>query len=102
MTAAKGIEISHPKCDVPLVLYVPAEDHDAYDISKYFNQAVNYIHECLKKTNILVHCLAGVSRSVSLVLAYLIKHKQMTYEQAYQAVKCKRKIVLIDLCLDPS
>jgi protein-tyrosine phosphatase len=27
----------------------------------------------------MVHCLAGVSRSVSLVLAYLIKHKNMGY-----------------------
>jgi protein-tyrosine phosphatase len=42
---------------------------------------------------ILVHCMAGVSRSVSLVIAYLIKHKDMNYEAAYTLVKSRRKIV---------
>lgn len=37
--------------------------------------------------------MAGVSRSVSLVLAYLIKHKDMRYEEAYSHVKSRRKIV---------
>ncbi len=78
-------------------MYVPADDHDSFDISKYFNQSINFIHDCLQKTNILVHCLAGVSRSVSLVLAYLIKHKNMSYEVAYQTVKSKRKIVKFNL-----
>jgi len=41
----------------------------------------------------MVHCLAGVSRSVSLVLAYLIKHKGLTYNKAYDYVKAKRKII---------
>lgn len=45
----------------------------------HFDTAINFIHESLKETNILVHCMAGVSRSVTLVLAYLIKHKGMAY-----------------------
>lgn len=44
-------------------------------------------------SQILVHCIAGVSRSVSIVLAYLIRDKGMSYEQAYQCVKSRRSIV---------
>lgn len=41
--------------------------------------------------------MAGISRSVTLVLAYLMKHHNMTYDQAFQTVRRKRKIVLIYL-----
>ena len=38
--------------------------------------------------------MAGVSRSVSLLLAYLIKQKNMKYNDAYDLVKRKRRIVV--------
>ena len=41
----------------------------------------------------MVHCLAGVSRSVSFVIAYFIKYQGMSYQQAYQLVKSKRRII---------
>jgi len=93
LTAAKGIEINHPRQDIPYTLYVPADDHESFDISRYFNQAAGFIHDCVQKTNIMVHCLAGVSRSVSLVLAYLIKYRGMNYSTAYERVKSKRRII---------
>lgn len=43
---------------------------------------------------VLAHCIAGVSRSVSMVLAYFIKHHGMEYEEAYRLIKSKRKIVV--------
>lgn len=42
-----------------------------------------------------MHCIAGVSRSVSMVLAYFIREHGMTYQQAYYHVKSHRKIVLL-------
>jgi|688.fasta_scaffold56197_5 protein-tyrosine phosphatase len=50
----------------------------------------------------MVHCLAGVSRSVCLVLAFFIKCKGFSYEEAYNLVKIKRSIVIISLNVDPS
>lgn len=79
MTAAASINLSHTKNDVPFYKKVPGEDHEKFDLSKYFDESVNFIENSLKTTNILVHCMAGVSRSVSLVLAYFIKVKGMTY-----------------------
>ena len=42
---------------------------------------------------ILVHCLAGISRSVTVTVAYLMQKEQMTLNQAYDHVKrCKPNI----------
>lgn len=66
-------------------------------MSKFFNQSISFIKEALEKTNILVHCLAGVSRSVSLVMAYFIKYHNMNYDGVYSKIKSRRKIVYINL-----
>jgi protein-tyrosine phosphatase len=41
----------------------------------------------------LVHCVAGVSRSASLCIVYLMKHDNLTLRQAYQHVKSARPII---------
>lgn len=74
-------------------MHVPGEDHERFDLTKYFDKSIDFIDNSLKQTNILVHCMAGISRSVTLVLAYLMKHHKMTYDQAFQVVRRKRKIV---------
>ena len=40
--------------------------------------------------SVLVHCVQGVSRSVSMVIAYLMKHKKWSYDQALAFVRSKR------------
>lgn len=40
LTAAKGIKTNHPKYDIPYYLYVPAEDHEKFDLSEYFEKSV--------------------------------------------------------------
>ena len=94
LTSAKGVFLNHPKQDVPHHLYIPGEDHERFDLSKYFDQAADWIKQKLEESNVLVHCLAGVSRSVSLVIAYFIKHKNMNFEDAFFMIKSRRKIVL--------
>ena len=41
----------------------------------------------------LVHCHAGVSRSATIVMAYLIATNDWTVEQAFNFLKSKREII---------
>ena len=38
----------------------------------------------------LVHCNAGVSRSATFVIAYLMQHEGMSFEQAFRYLRTKR------------
>ena len=42
---------------------------------------------------ILVHCAAGVSRSASFVIAYLMGKKNMSFDEAFEHTKERRKII---------
>ena len=46
-----------------------------------------------QRTNVLVHCMAGVSRSATLVIAYLMKSRNVSFNEAFAIVKSKRKLV---------
>lgn len=93
LTSCKGHEVTHPKHLVPYSLYIPGEDHEGFDLSRFFSQAASFIKDCLGRTNLMVHCLGGVSRSVTLVLAYFIRDCGMGFQEAFDRVKSRRKII---------
>ncbi|XP_064486913.1 dual specificity protein phosphatase 7-like isoform X1 [Ornithodoros turicata] len=70
---------------------IPIEDHWSQNLSSFFPQAIAFIDEARqKRVGVLVHCLAGVSRSVTVTLAYLMQKHKMPLNDAYDFVK-KRK-----------
>lgn len=55
--------------------------------------AYHFINTAVKNNeNILVHCMAGISRSVSMVIYYLMKKNKIDYDTAFNFVKNKRTI----------
>jgi len=75
-------------------LVVPLWDSDVSNIHQFFGKAGEIIDTTEKsKGTVLVHCVAGISRSTTLVLAYLMKYKNMSLKDAYNLVKSKRKII---------
>lgn len=52
------------------------EDDRTRDIKQYFMICIDIIKECVNNNkNILIHCMNGVSRSVSIIISYLIYSK---------------------------
>uniref|UniRef100_A0A3B5LDS8 Dual specificity protein phosphatase n=1 Tax=Xiphophorus couchianus TaxID=32473 RepID=A0A3B5LDS8_9TELE len=66
---------------------VPADDSPSFDLSRYFLPTAEYIHNSLNANGVLVHCAVGVSRSASLVLAYLMIYHSYTLLAAINKVK---------------
>jgi protein-tyrosine phosphatase len=64
------------------------DDESSENISEYFDRFVKLIDDNPTK-HILVHCQNSVSRSVTLVLAYLIKDGK-TLVEAFEYLKSKR------------
>src|SRR5579883_2881879 len=73
-------------------LSCPINDDSDENISAYFDVASDFIEQMRNEgRNILVHCRGGVSRSPTIVLAYLIKYRDMDLQQAFTLVrKCRR------------
>eukprot|EP00669_Euglena_mutabilis_P005566 TRINITY_DN17073_c0_g1_i1.p1 TRINITY_DN17073_c0_g1~~TRINITY_DN17073_c0_g1_i1.p1 ORF type:complete len:182 (+),score=8.89 TRINITY_DN17073_c0_g1_i1:82-546(+) len=61
------------------------------DISGHFASSATFIDEVVGSGKaVLVHCLVGASRSVSIVLAYLVAHRGMALRDAWRHVKERR------------
>ena len=72
---------------------VPVDDGEVDDISIYFDEVSDKIHECHESGgNCVVHCMAGASRSTTLVLAYLMKYEKMPLKYAYTSVRKRRRM----------
>ncbi|KAG9342579.1 hypothetical protein JZ751_016005 [Albula glossodonta] len=73
---------------------IPVEDNHKEDISSWFIEAIEYI-DSVKDSNgrVLVHCQAGISRSATICLAYLMKRKRVRLEEAFEFVKQRRSII---------
>ncbi|KAM4607472.1 uncharacterized protein ACJ7VT_015711 [Polymixia lowei] len=73
---------------------IPAEDSDHFDLSQHFKPAADFIHKALKSKDgkVLVHCIMGVSRSATLVLAFLMLRRRQSLSDALEHVIQRRAV----------
>ncbi|CAF2307249.1 unnamed protein product [Rotaria sp. Silwood2] len=75
-------------------------DFPTAPISNYFNILTDKMHTHIttnKQNKVLVHCMAGISRSVTIVCAYLVRYMNMTLRDAYLLCKRHRPICFPNL-----
>ena len=76
-------------------LYIPLYDSEAQKLDKYLDTTNKFIKEGSENGNkILIHCGAGMSRSASICLMYMIIEKKYKFSDAYTLMKQKRKCVM--------
>ncbi|KAL8100265.1 uncharacterized protein LOC141683475 [Apium graveolens] len=72
---------------------VDVQDRHDVSISRYFDDCFDFIDEAKERGGkVLVHCFAGISRSVTVIVAYLIKKRGLRSSEALEHVKSKRAI----------
>ena len=113
LTCVRGVEPSFPeKLDY---LSLDAMDVSEQDMAQFFKSTNAFIHGVLSRSGtggdntkreeaaekragalgsngdaVLVHCMQGVSRSSTVVLAYLMRHRGMSFEDALALAQEKR------------
>ncbi|XP_077982126.1 dual specificity protein phosphatase 22-B-like [Glandiceps talaboti] len=87
----------HAKPLIPDLKYlcISAADNPHQNLSQHFRRCIEFIHEArIDGGVVLVHCLAGMSRSVTLTVAYIITVSDVCWQDGLRAVKCARQVAL--------
>ncbi|XP_063402913.1 uncharacterized protein LOC134686959 [Mytilus trossulus] len=73
---------------------IPVNDNYSAKMLPFFDEAFQFIDK-IRESNgcVLIHCLAGISRSPTLAIAYIMKHLKMSSDDAYRYVKDKRPTI---------
>lgn len=73
---------------------VDVEDISREPIELFFPEATEFIHSWVSREKpVLVHCRAGVSRSASVVMAYLMTYQSYSLHDAFFLVRSRRSCV---------
>jgi len=88
---AGGCQNSHGiEWDVKYIR-LEVKDITGANIEQHFDRGIAFIEEAKNsKSNVLVHCQQGMSRSASLVIAWLMTHHHFSLDKAYWYCKAKR------------
>ena len=76
-------------------LHLKLVDEPEFDITKHFKQTNDFINKVRTAGgNLLVHCKVGLSRSPTVIIAYLIKYYEFTADSAINFIKRKRPQII--------
>ena len=73
-------------------LVVNAEDMPSFDMSTFFDKSYEFIAKARENGNVLIHCAAGISRSSTLTMVYLMRERRQGFDQTLQFLRTKRPI----------
>ncbi|XP_055854678.1 protein phosphatase Slingshot isoform X5 [Episyrphus balteatus] len=74
-------------------LCVMAADTPDQNLAQYFSICNDFIHAArLRDGNVLIHCLAGMSRSVTVTVAYIMSATNLNWKEALKVVRAGRAV----------
>lgn len=95
LTVGDALRQPYPD-DFGYYLVVIADTPEA-EIEKHFSECLGFLDRVFASDpqhRALVHCYAGVSRSASIVIAYLVHSLHMRYPEAFEHVRKARHFIL--------
>lgn len=96
ITNVINLTLEIPNLNLPNLecIQIHIEDAPHARLSAYFDRCADKINDVhMRGGRTLVHCVAGVSRSATICIAYLMKYHRMSLEQAYYHCKKRRPVV---------
>lgn len=85
----KAFKLKHAHIDV---ISLSMRDKPDQDITQYFPSMYATIEAGMQKGGVLVFCFAGVSRSASIVLSYLMQLRHEDYRSALSYLNTRRTV----------
>ena len=73
-------------------LIINADDMPSFNMALHFDKAFEFIARALENGNVLVHCAAGISRSTTLAMVYLMRARREGFDKCLAFVRTKRAI----------
>ena len=75
-------------------LLIEVPDIETTDLFSRFDNACRYIDSGIKNGGCLIHCQAGMSRSATITIAWVMKSYRLRFNEAHDFVREKRPIIL--------
>ncbi|XP_076304130.1 dual specificity protein phosphatase 22-like [Tachypleus tridentatus] len=76
-----------------IYLIIQATDSPYQNLSQFFPQSNDFIHSArISGGNVLVHCLAGMSRSVTVAAAYVMSVTSLDHKDAMKVIRGARNM----------
>jgi len=78
-------------------LQIPMNNNKSFSIKESVEKAYNFILENIENGSIFIHCNAGVTRSASTVIYFLMKYNNWTFEKSHEYLINIRSCIDVEL-----
>jgi protein-tyrosine phosphatase len=69
-------------------------DCGTIQLSSFIHDTINFINNAMNSNGkVLVHCFAGKSRSASIIIAYIMQLKRISFNEAFKFVQDRREVI---------